>query len=188
VDLGSANGRYFTFSAGVGLDASVVERVDQHMRLKARRGADYFTYVAVSTFARRYLLRPPRLALEPGAGDGTASTTGVSVVIQNASPFTYFRNRRIDIAEGAELQDATLSAAVLRRASPLDVPTLLWRIFSQTSRVPRHRQIEPFSDLRAARVRSADGRPLPLQVDGDYIGEVHEAEFGIHPAALTVVS
>src|SRR5204863_6809078 len=36
VDVGRANGRYFTFSAGVGLDASVVERVDAHPRLKAR--------------------------------------------------------------------------------------------------------------------------------------------------------
>src|SRR5437763_11864692 len=35
-DLGLVNGRYFTFGAGVGLDASVVEQVDAHPRLKAR--------------------------------------------------------------------------------------------------------------------------------------------------------
>ena len=28
VDLGTVNGRHFTFAAGMGLDASVVERVD----------------------------------------------------------------------------------------------------------------------------------------------------------------
>ncbi len=38
VDLGDVNGRAFTFSAGVGLDASVVERVDAHPHLKARLG------------------------------------------------------------------------------------------------------------------------------------------------------
>ena len=35
VDLGTVNGRRFVFSAGMGLDASVVRRVDAHPRLKA---------------------------------------------------------------------------------------------------------------------------------------------------------
>ena len=39
VDLGVVNGRRFTFSSGLGLDASVVERVDANPRLKARFGA-----------------------------------------------------------------------------------------------------------------------------------------------------
>src|SRR4051794_9152442 len=38
VDLGRVNERYFTFAAGVGLDASVVKRVDARPRLKARLG------------------------------------------------------------------------------------------------------------------------------------------------------
>jgi len=37
-------------------------------------------------------------------------------------------------------------------------------------------------------VRSADQRPLPLQVDGDYLGEVDEARYSILPRALNVVS
>src|ERR687888_357795 len=63
VDLAEVNGRAFTFSAGLGLDASVVERVDAHPHLKARLGEWYFTYAAVTTFSRRYLVRPPRLAV-----------------------------------------------------------------------------------------------------------------------------
>ena len=38
------------------------------------------------------------------------------------------------------------------------------------------------------RVHTSDGRALPLQVDGDYVGEVAEARYSILPAALTVVS
>jgi diacylglycerol kinase family enzyme len=38
------------------------------------------------------------------------------------------------------------------------------------------------------RVRSCDERPLPLQVDGDYIGEAGEIEFGVTPGGLAVVS
>ena len=35
VDLGMVNGRYFTFAAGIGLDASVVERVDATRRSRS---------------------------------------------------------------------------------------------------------------------------------------------------------
>src|SRR6516165_5284659 len=42
VDLGVVNGRCFTFSSGLGLDASVVERVDSRPSLKARLGPYFF--------------------------------------------------------------------------------------------------------------------------------------------------
>src|ERR1700688_1066253 len=38
VDLGVVNGRCFTFASGLGLDASVVARVDSNPRLNARLG------------------------------------------------------------------------------------------------------------------------------------------------------
>jgi diacylglycerol kinase family enzyme len=37
-------------------------------------------------------------------------------------------------------------------------------------------------------VRSLDGRPVPLEVDGDHIGDVTEARFSVRPGALTVVA
>ena len=66
VDLGLVNERYFTFSSGVGLDASVVERVDAHPRLKARFGEYYYTYAAISTFNQRYLVDPPHVRVDDG--------------------------------------------------------------------------------------------------------------------------
>ena len=56
VDLARVNERHFLFSAGVGLDASVVEHVDAHPRLKARIGEWYYTWTVDATFSRRYLL------------------------------------------------------------------------------------------------------------------------------------
>jgi diacylglycerol kinase family enzyme len=52
----------------------------------------------------------------------------------------------------------------------------------------RHRAVSGFSGLDGLRCVSADGRPIALQVDGDFIGDVTEAEFSIRPGALTVVA
>ena len=37
-------------------------------------------------------------------------------------------------------------------------------------------------------VRSLDERSLPIQVDGDHVGEVHDAVYGTRAAGLAVVS
>ncbi len=37
-------------------------------------------------------------------------------------------------------------------------------------------------------VRSSDEEPLPLQVDGDYLGDVMEARYSMLPRELSVVS
>ncbi len=185
VDLGLVNGRAFVFSSGVGLDASVVERVDAHPRLKARLGEYYYTWAALSTFNRRYLVKPPRMRVT--VGDETIDA--VTVVAQNSDPFTYFGNRPIRVCEGAGLDTGSLSVGVLRRATPLEMPTLIPRLFSgRAATVSKHRQIAPFPGVDGALVESADGRPLPVQVDGDYIGDEQSIRFSAAPGALTVVS
>ena len=184
VDLGVVNGRCFTFASGLGLDASVVERVDANPKMKARLGPWFFTWVAVSTFMRRYLVSPPQLQVQASG----QTFEGVTAIVQNGSPFTYFQNRPIEIADGAALDSGALAGGVLHRATLLSMPSIAWRAFSPRARVANHRQISPLRDLQELTVRSADGRPLPLQVDGDYLGEVTEASYSILPDALSVIS
>jgi diacylglycerol kinase family enzyme len=184
VDLGRAGDRHFTFSSGVGLDARVVERVDEHPYRKAKFGAWYYTYAAVSTFSSRYLLNPPRVRVEAGGRE----LEGVTVIVQNSDPFTYFRGRPIRIAEGAALDSGTLSLAVLRNARVAQLATLIPRIFSaRASTVLRHRQIEGLPGLSQATVNGIDG-PFPLHVDGDYIGEFEQVEYGVTPGGLLAVA
>jgi diacylglycerol kinase family enzyme len=183
-DVGVVDGRLFCFSAGLGLDADVVRRVDARPRLKARYGPWWFTYAALTTFSARYLIKPPRLELA-AAGD---HVRGVTALVQNGHPFTYFKDRPIEIAEGAALDSGTLSAAVLERARALDMPTVIWRVFSPRARVVRHRRVSGLSGLHEVTVRSLDERPIALQVDGDYVDDVLEAHFSLRPRHLTVVS
>jgi len=184
VDLGRVNERHFLFSAGVGLDASVVERVDANPRLKARLGEYYYAWAAVHTLHRRYVVHPPRLQ----ASAGGVSAEGVSAAVQNAEHYTYFGDRPVDMADGSGLQSGDLSAIVLHRATPLEVPTLSWRALTRSARVTDHRRVTAFSGFTEMQVRSADQRPLPLQVDGDYIGDVSQAQFGVLPRSLLVVA
>lgn len=184
VDLGRLNGRRFTFAAGVGLDASVVERVDRRPDLKARFGPWYFAEAAVATFLRRYVVEPPRLEVDV---DGE-KLTGVSAFFQNGSPYTYFLSQPVDLAEGATLDSGDLSGAVLTRARPSDVPTIAFRALSGAARVARHHGVAAFAGAARVRIRSADGRPVPLQVDGDHVGEATEAEATVEPGALAVVA
>jgi diacylglycerol kinase family enzyme len=186
VDLGVVNGRCFTFASGLGLDASVVERVDANPKMKARLGPYFFTWVAVNTFLRRYLVSPPRLRVQ--SADGREQLEGVTAIVQNGSPFTYFQNRPIEIAEGAALDSGALAGGVLHSATLWSMPSIAWRAFSPRARVAGHRQVSPLRDVRELTVSSADGRPLPLQVDGDYLGEVAEARYSIMPNALSVIS
>jgi diacylglycerol kinase family enzyme len=185
VDLARAGERHFTFSAGVGLDASVVERVDAHPYRKARFGEWYFTWTAIGTFNRRYLVNPPRVRVE-AAG---ASVEGVTAIVQNSNPYSYFGRRPLYICDGSDNINGRLSAAVLTRATPLEMFTLIPRILSaRPGAVTRHRQIESLPNLHGLRVSSVGDSTFPLQLDGDYVGEFAEVAFGVEPAGLAVVS
>lgn len=190
IDLGVVNGRRFVFACGVGLDASVVKRVDAHPRLKARAGKWYYTWAGLTGFYREYLRDPARLEFEGGG----RKLEGVTVIAQNSDPFTYFGDGPVRFVEGVRLDDGTLGVAVLKRASQRDVPTLIARALNGRMHANRHRQIEELREITSATVRSIstdpDGRRrlLPVQVDGDYIGEHAELNWSIDPGALTVVA
>jgi diacylglycerol kinase family enzyme len=185
VDTGRVNGRHFVFSAGIGLDASVVERVDRHPRLKARFGEWYFTWAALSTFNRRYLIRPPRVRADVNG----RSIDGVTAIVQNSDPFTYFGSRPIRVGRDVALDSGTLSLTVLKRATPVEMGTLIPRVFSaREGSVARHRHVDSLSGLHEFQVRAAGDAPFPLEVDGDYVGEFAAAEFSVAPRSLAVVS
>jgi diacylglycerol kinase family enzyme len=190
IDLGAVDERRFVFSCGVGIDATVVKRVDAHPRLKSRAGPYYYSWAAISAFYRSYLVKPVRLRVEV---DGR-SAEGITALAQNSDPFTYFANSPIRVCEGIEIDDGTLSVGVLKRAAQRDVPTLIARLFSERRPAAHHRQIEHFDGIATAAIASisktkdGDPRPFPVQVDGDYIGEKTRLELRVDPGALTVVA
>src|SRR5918993_5193874 len=134
VDLARVNDRWFTFSGGAGLDATVVERVDRHPRLKARLGPWYYAQAATAVFLEKYVVNAPKVIAEI-AGQERA---GASVFVQNAQPYTYFRRRPITLASGTAIDSGNLSAVVLARASAIDLPTIAYRLLSARAQVGPH--------------------------------------------------
>jgi diacylglycerol kinase family enzyme len=138
----------------------------------------------VRTFLQRYIVRPPRLEVEVAG----KTVRGVSAFVQNGRAYTYFQARPIHVAGDSELDSGDFSGAVLTRASAVDVPTVMFRALSKHVEVARHRRVTPFSGVHEVVVRSLDGRPVPVQVDGDHISDEVEARFTVEPKALRIVS
>lgn len=190
IDLGVADGRRFVFSCGVGIDATVVRRVDAHPKLKSRAGPYYYSWAAISAFYRKYMVNPVRVRVEV---DGE-TVEGITSLAQNSDPFTYFASRPMRVCEEIEIDDGTLALGVLKRAAQRDMPTLVARLFSARRPGATHRQIDHFGGVTAATVisisttKDGDPRPFPVQVDGDYIGERTRIELRVEPGALTIIA
>ncbi|HET8566262.1 MAG TPA: diacylglycerol kinase family protein [Solirubrobacterales bacterium] len=191
IDLGIVDDRYFVFACGAGIDATVVKRVDRNPTLKGNAGPYYYSWAGVSSFYRKYLVNPIRVR---ATVDGRDPVEGISAIVQNSDPFTYFASRPIRVCEGVAIDDGTLSLAVLKRAAQRDMPTLVSRLFSETRPAARHKQVIHFGDVTGAVVETVSKdkqgavRPFPLQVDGDYLGERDRIELRAAPGALTVVA
>ena len=180
VDVALVNGRGFLFSAGFGLDAAVVRHSTRHPKAKARFKQSYFAAAAVVTFAQEYLVHPPRLETEVGG----RRIPGVTSIVQNGEVFTYFNAKPLHVVEGVTLDDGLLGGAVLaarrRRSTSPGSPRGSSR---GASSVLRHPPGHRLGGRRRRVVRSLDGRSVPLEVDGDHIGDVTEARFSVVPAA-----
>ena len=182
VDLGTVNGRHFLSMSGVGFSASMTAAADAIPDRKARFGQLHFAAAAAGELARRYLSDPPSMHVE--AGGRTA--TGLTAVIQNSRTLTYFGPREIRACDAAALDSGAISLTLLQRARPRDVPPVVMRLI--TRRVADHRHVESFASVSGATIVSADRRPLPVEADGEYLGEFHRLEFGVAPGALRVVA
>jgi len=180
IDTGRAGGRHFLFAAGIGLDASMVARVERRPRLKARLRQHYFAYAALRSFFGEYLLDSRRVRVEFGGG----AIDGVTVIAQNADPLSFFGARPIRVAPRAGLESGTLSVSVLERARLIDLVTLLPRLFGAGA--AGHADVTSIEVQDPVRVVALDG-PFPLALDGEHLGPFEDVELAIAPRSLAVL-
>jgi YegS/Rv2252/BmrU family lipid kinase len=180
VGLGRADGRYFTFCAGFGLDAEVVRKVER-ARLRGRVSTpSLYLRSTLSQFFLDTDRRNSMITLErPGEDPQPEIAT---VVVQNTAPWTYLGDRAIDVCPEASFDTGLDLLAVKALHLPTTV-RLMTQILS-TREKPHGRQIMTLHDVPEFTLRTA--RPLAFQLDGDYLGERSKVTFTAVPRALRV--
>jgi diacylglycerol kinase family enzyme len=178
ISLGRVNGRRFAFNAGVGIDAETVRRFNAlGRRADGRRPGD-LRFVA--TLAG--VLRDRRFRYAPAAElDGVGRVA--FVVVGNCEVFSYGGSLRLILTPRARFE-LGLDAVAPLEIRPSDVPRLAGYLFTgvESLRGPRMTYLHDRDrlELRCDTV-------LPLQADGEDLGDVTEAVFESERGAVQVL-
>jgi diacylglycerol kinase family enzyme len=178
ISLGRVNGRRFGFSAGVGLDAELVRRVDARGRTREHGRAGN---VAFALEALR-LLASSRFRLEPVLvvrGHGRAAFA----LAANCDPYTYAGRLPLHVAPLARFEGG-LDVVGARALRPVSLPRFLTYVVRGAGQ-ERARDILYARDVDRAEV--VCDRPLPLQADGEDLGDVVDVLFEAERDAMTVL-
>ncbi len=182
VGLGQANARYFLFHAGIGFDAAVVAGVEKLAPLKRYTGPALFLGAALFTWAYGYERRRPAFSVRAGAGPEIDD--GFFAVCLNTDPYTYLGNRPVSLAPGASLV-TPLTLVVLRRLTLRTViPVAVAALGPGLGRDGR-RHTSVLSPVEEATIKGH--RPVPYQLDGDYVAEADLIELRWAPEVLSLV-
>lgn len=180
INLGRINERFFLFSAGMGLDAEVVRRAENDPEGKRRRGPWLFLSTALEVAVSDYLGAEPAMTVEAGGRAHRA----LFVVCCNARPLTYFKGLAVDACPWARL-DRGLDFLSVTQVRAATIPRLAWSLLVSRSHV-RWKTVVYDHDVAAGWVRT--DRPMPVQVDGDYLGRYTAAAIHFVPNALSVLA
>ena len=154
IDLGRAGDRYFLLMAGVGFDAAVTAEV--HAREKRRLGI--FAYLLRGyELAWRFQGTRVRIVI-----DGKVVRSRVLMVVLGNSQLY---GGVLKVTARASMDDGLLDVCIIKgtslRSAPLRVLSILLQRYTLDPKIEYH---------RARIVRIETGRGLPVQVDGDHIG------------------
>jgi diacylglycerol kinase family enzyme len=176
IGLGRANGRRFGFAAGVGLDAELIRRMDARGRDETgkRPGDLAFAATALRVLAERRVRFDATLEV---AGHGRAAFA----LVANADPYSYVGRLPLRLPRGARMEaglDLLAPHAFRARSLPGAVSYLL----TGRTRLPLihlHDQdrIELTCDV-----------PMPLQLDGEDLGDVVHVLFEAERDAISVLA
>ena len=182
IGLGCANGRYFTFNAGLGLDAEVVRAVDgrrAHGRaltpaLFARTALRQYYQVTDRRQAAIHITEPADLC--PDAV--------FLCIVSNSAPWTYLGRRPVHTSPQASF-DTGLDLLGFRSLSTVTTLRTLRQMLADGTGPLRGRGLVSGHDLKVLEL-TAD-RPVAFQLDGEYVGEIEHVTFQSAPAVLRVI-
>jgi diacylglycerol kinase family enzyme len=173
IGLGRINGRRFAFNAGVGFDAELVRRIDELGRADdgRRPGDAAFVRAAIGMVAARRGRFTEVLEIE---GVGRAAFA----LIANCSPYTYAGRMPVRVARGASF-DGGLDVVAPQGVRPAGLPRLLVELARGAT---ARNGLTVLHDIDRISLR-CDG-PMPLQVDGEDLGDTTDVVLEAERAAV----
>jgi diacylglycerol kinase family enzyme len=183
IGLGLAGDRYFTFSAGLGMDAEVVREVERMRASGRRQSPALFAWAILRRYSSGTDRRRPALTLEQ---DGQPTIPDLFMTaITNRSPWTYVRGRALLPVPNPDFNSG-LDVLALRKLRATTIASAIGQMLLVRRRSPRGRHVLTVTGLESLTIRSV--RPIAFQVDGDYLGETEAVKFQFVPHALRVVA
>ena len=175
ISLGRVNGRRFAFAAGIGLDAEAVRRVDALGRGDGgkRPGDLAFALAVVRALAAHRGHLEPQLEVR---GVGRAAIAFVA----NGAPYTYAKGLALPIVPDADFElglDLVAPVRIRRRS-------LVRTAYAILSGRGRSGMLYVHD---ADRLEIVCDAPMPLQADGEDLGDVEEAVFEAERGAVAVL-
>jgi diacylglycerol kinase family enzyme len=182
IGLGTANDRYFTFNAGLGLDAEVVRAVEG----RRAHGRTLTPALYFRTALRQYYQvtdrRHPAITMrEP---TGLVAGPVYLCIVSNSAPWTYLGRRPVNTNPDASL-DTGLDLLAFRHMGTIGTMRTLRQMLAERSKPLRGRSVVAGHDL--PEIRLAADRPVAFQLDGEYMGEVEEVRLRSVPRALRII-
>ena len=182
IGLGLAGDRYFTFNAGLGLDAEVVRAVEG-LRAQGRPATPaLYVRTALRQFYSVTDRRHPALQLERDGHDPIGEL--FVGIVSNTSPWTYLGTRPVNPNPLAGF-DSGLDIFALRRLRTVGTLNALRQMLATRERPPQGRHVVSLHDQTELTLRSQ--RPIAFQVDGEYVGERECLTFRAVREALRVI-
>ncbi len=181
VGLGQVDERWFTFCAGLGLDAEVVRRVERKRADGRRATPGLFVREGVQQFLLHDRGSEPAITVH---ADGREPERLGLALVCNTDPWTYLGPRPARPCPQASF-DLGLDLFGLRSLGTVTMLRHLRQILSARPR-PRGRAVLSLHDTGGFRLTM--DRPVALQVDGDDLGDRTEVVFRAVPRALDVIA
>ncbi len=183
IGLGTANGRYFTFNAGLGLDAEVVRAVEGRRAHGRRLTPALYARTALRQYYQVTDRRHPAIRIAEPAG--LAPGPAFICIVSNSAPWTYLGRRPVNTNPDASF-DTGLDLLALRSLGTIATARTLRQMLAERAEPPAGRTVVTGHDLAA--VELCADRPLAFQLDGEYMGEAENVTFRSVPRALRVIA
>jgi diacylglycerol kinase family enzyme len=175
ISVGRVNDRRFLFNAGLLFDAELVRRIEAQRSHAGRPGDAAFIATLLKLIAEYRGRFDPVLEI---GGVGRAAF----LLVANADPYTFLGSVSVHVAPEAT-HEAGLYAVAPTRVRARHIPHLLRYVLTGRGRPESVLVVED-----ADRVDVRCDRPLPLQADGEDLGDVESAVFEAERGALTVLA